>query len=413
MIGTRLAARRRLRRVASVPLEEARPVLEGLLEGILAFWDERVLDLRDGGYRLDHDWRGRPTGERAKHVVTQARVAWFFARLSRSPFGGERHLEWSAHGVRFLRERMWDADRGGFAWRVDPAGPGDPRKHVYGQAFAIFALSEFARAAGDSGAAAVASETAELVHERAYDERHGGYLESRASDWSPEPAGSPGVLGRPAELKTVNTHLHLVEALTELLASDPRDAVRRRLRELIDLTTGPLFDREHGTCWDCCEPDWTPVKGYPSSYGHDLEAVWLVARGAHAAGVPEEPLAPIFASLWSNALARGFDDRRGGLFASGPPGQPADRREKVWWVQAEALLSALHMWHATADERYRHAFERTLGWIDGAQADREAGDWHAEVAPSGVPSGDKSGKWKDPYHQGRAVLECLELLAGS
>jgi len=85
----------------------------------------------------------------------------------------------------------------------------------------------------------------------------------------------------------------------------------------------------------------------------------------------------------------------------------------VWWVQAECLLSALLMFRRTGDERYRGAFELTLGWIAELQADDAGGDWHATVDRNGVPSGDKSGPWKDPYHQGRAVLDCLELLGAS
>ena len=79
-------------------------------------------------------------------------------------------------------------------------------------------------------------------------------------------------------------------------------------------------------------------------------------------------------------------------------------------MQAEALLSALVMWRETNEARYRYAFERTLAWIDRAQVDRRGGDWHATVGRFGMVSGDKSGAWKDPYHQGRALIECLELL---
>jgi cellobiose epimerase len=171
-------------------------------------------------------------------------------------------------------------------------------------------------------------------------------------------------------------------------------------------------DRSVATCIDLHARDWSPAEDEPrSSYGHDLENVSLLIGACRAAGLPDGLLEPVYASLWDNALEHGFDEGRGGFYTSGLPGRTAERRDKVWWVQAEALLSALLMWRRTDDERYRKAFELTLGWIAELQADDAGGDWHAVVDRNGVPSGDKSGAWKDSYHQGRAVLECLELLS--
>jgi mannose/cellobiose epimerase-like protein (N-acyl-D-glucosamine 2-epimerase family) len=402
----------RERRGRGVPLAKAPAVLENLLEGMLRFWDESLIDTETGGYRLGHDARGRPTGADSRHLVTQARTAWFFARLARSPYGDDRHLEWAAHGVRFLAGPMWDQRHGGFFWEVGPDGPRDERKHVYGQAFAIFALCELARAARDLTAVAFASEAAELVDRRAHDDVHGGYLESHTADWSPEPE-SPGLLGRPPGCKTANAHLHLLEALTELALADPAAALpRRRLPELMLIMSRLAVDDAHGTVVDAHQRDWSPWPGdVVSSYGHDVENVSLLMRACRASGIPERLLEPLYASLWDNVLEHGFDSGRGGLYTSGTPGRTAERRDKVWWVQAEGLLSALLMWEQTGEERYRQAFELTLGWIAELQADDTGGDWHAVVDRNGVPSGDKSGPWKGPYHQGRALLECLELLA--
>jgi mannobiose 2-epimerase len=389
-------------------------VLENLLAGMLRFWDEELIDTEAGGYSLGHDSRGIPTGADSRHLVSQARTAWFFARLARSPYGEDRHLEWAAHGIRFLTDRMWDPRHGGFFWEVGPEGPRDDRKHVYGQAFGIFALSEFGRAAEDQTTLAFAAELAELLDARAHDDMYGGYLESRAADWSPEKSGSVSVLGRPPESKTANTHLHLMEAFTELALARPDAAVpRRRLPELILAMSLLVVDPSVPTCIDLHARDWAPAEEEPrSSYGHDLEGVTRLMGACRAAGLPDGMLMGLYESLWGHALEHGLDEGRGGFYTSGPPGRAAERRDKVWWVQAEALLSALLMWQRTEDVRYRRAFELTLGWIAELQVDDTAGDWHAVVDRNGVPSGDKSGPWKDPYHQGRAILTCLELLAG-
>src|SRR4051812_24607746 len=380
---------------------------------MLRFWGEELIDNVEGGYALGHDSRGRPTGSDSRHLVTQARTAWFFARLARSPYGEDRHLEWAAHGIRFVSDRMWDQSRGGFFWEVGPEGPRDSRKHVYGQAFAILALTEFARATGDRITAALAAEVAELVDSRAYDSVWGGYLESRGADWSEEKPGATSVLGRPPNAKTANTHMHLMEALTELAVAQPEAATAaRRLPELILVMSELVIDRSVPTCVDLHARDWSPIEDEPrTSYGHDLENVSRLMAACASAGLPEGMLMPLYESLWDHAIEHGLDEGRGGFYTSGPPGRSAERRDKVWWVQAEGLLSALLMYRRTEDDRYRRAFELTLGWIAELQADDPGGDWHTVVDRNGVPSGDKSGAWKDPYHQGRAILTCLELLA--
>jgi mannobiose 2-epimerase len=406
--ASRVAGHRR-RGEAGIPFAAARPALESQLELILAFWDERAIDPH-GGYALGHDVHGAPTGDDARHLVTQARVAWFFARLARSSYGERRHLEWAAHGVAFLRERMWDPDHGGFFWEVGPEGVRDDSKHLYGQAFGLFALSEFARAANDDDARRLAVALGERVQAEAHDDRHGGYVESRARDWSQAAPGTLGKMGHPTQSKTINTHLHLLESLTSLGVVHPSGWLLEAIRELILMLSGAALGERSRTFAEPLAHDLTPPSKYRSSYGHDVEGVWLLMRGCRVAGVPDGPLVPLYRSLWETTLDYGMDWERGGLFDSGPAGRPADRREKVWWVQAEALLSALELFRRTGDERYRRAFELTLGWIADAQPDWAGGDWHAVVNSNGMPSGDKSGAWKDPYHQGRAIIECLAAL---
>lgn len=398
-----------------MPLEKAPAVLENLLEAMLRFWDQSLLDDEVGGYALGHDVSGRPTGGDSRHLVSQARTAWFFARVARSPYGDEGHLRLCEHGIRFVTDRMWDPQHGGFYWEVGPDGPRDDRKHLYGQAFAILALSEAGVAAREPTTVALAGELARLVDSRAHDDAYGGYVESLAADWSPEPGGGMSALGQPTDAKTANTHLHLMEALTSLAHADPEAPVpRTRLPELVLAMSDLAIDRATPTYVHTHARDWSPLEPERrSSYGHDLEGVTLLMSACDAAGLPERMLTPLYTGLWDHALAHGFDRDRGGFYTSGPPGRAAERRDKVWWTQAEALLSALHMWRLTGDERYRQAFELTLGWIAEVQADLGRGDWHATIDRNGAASGDKSGAWKDPYHQGRAVLDCLELLSAS
>ena len=146
-------------------------------------------------------------------------------------------------------------------------------------------------------------------------------------------------------------------------------------------------------------------------YGHDLENVWLLMETANTIGISNAPLLDFYRTVFSYALQYGFDRKRGGFYHFGYQNAPAHLREKIWWVQAESLVSVLYMYHLTGEEIYRDCFCQILDWIVKYQIDWERGGWYKEVGGNGKPSGYKAESWKGPYHNGRAILECLELLS--
>jgi cellobiose epimerase len=387
---------------------ETRTTLERVLtENILPFWYPGVVDADEGGYRLNHDLEGKWRGPSNKFLVTQARTAWFFSRLAGSRYGGAEHLKAAGHGYEFLRDCMWDKEFGGFYWEVDSSGraPVKRDKDVYGQVFALFALTEYANASGDASAMAVAKELFTLLESKAHDERHGGYRDLLERDWSPMPA--------PAT-KRMNTHMHLMEAVTTYFAATKDPTARARLIELIFINSNSVVRKDIGACTDYHRENWQPLRGpgYDRvSYGHDVENVWLLMEACKAAGISANVLLGLYRTLFLYALEHGFDRSGGGFHSSGPLGAPADRREKIWWVQAEGLVAALQMHRLTGEEIYWDCFSRTLKWIVERQADWQHGDWHDTIEPDGRESGEKAGPWKCPYHQGRAMLECLDVLA--
>jgi mannobiose 2-epimerase len=123
---------------------------KNLRRNILPFWLEKSLDRVNGGYTINFGPRGEAKGPGVKMIVTQARQVWFFARLARAGYCGAECLEAAEHGYQFLREKMWDARYGGFYWQVDATGEEKqkPNKHLYGQSFALYAISEYALASG-------------------------------------------------------------------------------------------------------------------------------------------------------------------------------------------------------------------------------------------------------------------------
>lgn len=403
------------------PPEKARAALEKLLlENIVPFWYPEVVDRTSGGYRLNHGADGRWLGPADKAIVTQARTVWFFSRLSGTKYGKPEHLEAARHGFRFLRARMWDHESGGFFWSVnnDGSAPVGEQKHMYGQGFGLYALAEYIRASHDPEAVKLAKELFTLMETKAHDEEFGGYLEFFPRSWSRNPADlppGPGLVGPSPTFgrKLMNTHLHLMEPITTYYEVTGEPLVRERLLELMFALSNAVVRKDLGACTDRYERNWTPLSGEMHdrvSYGHDIENVWLLIKAADAAGVPNGPLTDLYRTVFRYSFDHGWDAENGGFYDSGPFRQDADQRGKTWWVQAEGLASALHMYRLTGDEQYYDVFDKELGWIVDKQADWEHGDWHDFVGER--PPSLKAGPWKSPYHNGRAVLECLEILDG-
>ena len=314
------------------------------------------------------------------------------------------------HGYEFLRDRMWDKEFGGFYWEVDSAGHNvvDPEKRLYGQAFGLYALTEYVKASGDTAGKASATQLFDLIETNAHDARYGGYRENLQRDWSPPPTCA----NSPPPIKRMNTHMHLLEALTTFFSLTHERIVRERLIELLFINSNSVVRKDAGACTDQYFENWKPRRGRnfdQVSYGHDVENIWLLMEACRAAGINNAPLLDLCQTLFNYALRYGYD-RNGGFYYSGPLNAPADRREKIWWVQAEGLVAALHMFRMTEEEIYRECFLKTLDWIINRQVDWHCGDWYESVGPDGKVTGVKTGPWKCPYHNGRAMLQCLEML---
>ena len=405
-----------LRAQAAGDLRATVPALEkNLTANVIAFWYPHAVDREHGGFLIDHGPDGKFRGEAPKALVTQARMLWLSARLVRANRGGPGVRDAADQGYRFLMDRLWDRQDGGFYWEVDRAGTTvvHPHKHLYGQAFGLYALAEYARATGSAAALGDARRLFALLEEKAHDRTHGGYREFFARDWGPAPDGTAPYLGGTADLKLMNTHLHIMEALTALYRADPAPQVAARLQELVAIQSSAVVRKTAGACTDQHARDWTPkldAAAARASYGHDLENIWLLADALDALSQPVSPYIDLFRQLFAYALEHGYDRVHGGFYDSGPLGASADRRDKVWWVQAEAMVSALTMYRLTREPQYADVYLKTWRLVDESITDWKAGEWHWAVAEDGRPAGDKANRWKAGYHNGRALLEALDRL---
>ncbi len=220
-----------------------------------------------------------------------------------------------------------------------------------------------------------------------------------------------------AGTKTYNTHLHVLEALTALYYIWPDALVKERLAELLVINTSTVHHPDFACNIDGFQPDWhlieTPTN-LRASYGHDVECSWLALDAARALGQSPNLYRGWAEALCGYALKHGYDTKNGGFFYTGPLGKAAEDTKKEWWVQAEALVAMLEMYHLTGKPEYYAAFAQTLDFVEKFQVAKE-GSWWATRTADGSPKGDpRTSPWQGAYHNGRALLLCakhLEVLA--
>ncbi|HEV8132132.1 MAG TPA: AGE family epimerase/isomerase [Acidobacteriota bacterium] len=412
-----------LRGPTAVPQSDVRnraatyiPKLEKILkENIASFWYTKSLDHRNGGYVINFGPHGESKGGGTKMIVTQARTVWLFSRMARAGYGGKEYLDAAEWGYRFLKEKMWDAKNGGFYWEVDATGDKKlkPRKHLYGQSFGLYALSEYYLASKNKEALDFAIRLFNLLEAKSHDQTYGGYIEFFNEDWTTPPREEQSYMGsQQPGFKLMNTHLHLLEAMTTFYRASKLPLARERLLELINIESNAVVRKKLGACTDKYLRDWTPrLEGNFArvSYGHDIENVWLLIDASNAADISNTPFLDLYHALFDYSLRYGYDTQQGGFYDSGPFNEPADNRNKTWWVEAEALASSLHMYRLTRDPKYFSVFEKTFDFVDKYMVDWQNGEWHATITPEGKAAGDKAHIWKAGYHNGRAMIECLEI----
>lgn len=399
-----------------------------LEENVLEFWYPRCLDEEHGGYILGYDADGNFDGNDEKMIVTQSRMVWLFARLARAGYD-EKYLDAARHGYEFLTGPMADEEFGGYYWILNREGAVDkPNKHLYGQSFVLYALSEYYRATGNETAREEAIELVELFEREAYDHEHGGFVEYFEPDWTPittgrtyleniEPDWSPKEsddVSLDPTMKLMNTHLHLLEAFTTFTRAIDHARGRERLTELLHILTNTVVRKGPIVCTDKYAQDWTPLLDQDAyrivSYGHDIEAVWLTMEAARTLDVHPGLFTELYESLWEYTLEYGYDAEDGGLYFFGSFNEPASNRIKAWWVQAEVLVSALKMYELTGRDRYLDVFTETWEFLEAHQIDKAVGEWHSGVTDELEPVGRKGAMYKGAYHNGRALLECIDLL---
>jgi mannobiose 2-epimerase len=341
-----------------------------------------------------------------RSAVVNARILWTFSAAYRA-YGQPDYLATARRAFEYLRSAFRDPQYGGVYWSVDASGhPVNDRKHVYAQAFTIYGLAEYARAANSREAVTWARELLGLVETHTHDEQYGGNVECRARDWSPL-ADMRLSEKEPPATKTMNTLLHLMEAYTNLRRISNDALLRRRHEALIELFLDQVIDPTENRFRLFFDADWRPLPDHISP-GHDIEGSWLLVEAAEVAGRPDLLARSLDAAyrMAETVLRTGLDDEGFVIYQAGEHRDPA----RHWWPQAEGVVGFYNAYQISGRHDFRDAALRLWELIEQRFVDRERGEWHKIVHPDGSPdlTQPKAGPWECPYHNGRA---CLEMLA--
>ncbi|MDO3644341.1 AGE family epimerase/isomerase [Mucilaginibacter sp. L3T2-6] len=377
------------------------------LSSILNWWATNAPDDINGGFYGKIDNNNQVTGDAPKGSVLNARILWTFsAAYNHQP--GSLYRQMADRAYKYIIDNFIDKSFGGVYWSVDYEGqPLDTKKQVYAMAFTIYGLSEYYRASKNDEARQTAIELFNLLAEKAYDPVKTGYFEAFTQDW--QPVDDLRLSAKDAnEKKTMNTHLHVLEGFTNLYRIWPDGLLRKHISILLNNFFDYFINKETHHLNLFFDEHWNS-KGGLISYGHDIEATWLLLEAAEVIEYSEaiekiKRLIPIMAQATTAAL-----DDDGGLWYEYEPQDHHLVKEKHWWVQAEAMVGFFNSWQVTGDTKYLNIALKSWGFIKNGIIDKHNGEWFWGIGETGriMKDEDKAGFWKCPYHNSRACLELI------
>ena len=382
---------------------EVRKVLEN---NILNYW----LTLKDpqGGFFGEADSSGEIQYDAPRGTILNARIIWSFAAAYRA-LGKPEYLEAALHAEDWFLRHFVDGENGGVYWCVAADGtPCDDKKQLYAQGFAIYGLSELYKVTHDEKTLQAAMGLFRTVEAKFRDADHGGYTEALARDFSPLEDMSLSAHDINAD-KTMNSHLHLLEAYANLYQVWPDPLLRLAVAELLEIVCGRIMGPD-GHLRLYFRRDWTVLPG-GVSYGHDIETSWLALECAMALSdrALVDRVRPA-ALLMGKAGNEGLRPDGSMLYEKLEDGTLDLSRQ--WWVLAESVVGNLWLWKYHGDAQGIGRTLSTWAYIRDNVVDWDNGEWFWGVHPDGTPDKEspKAGFWKCPYHNTRMCLQVIHLL---
>ncbi len=373
-----------------------------LTERILPFWN-KLRDDENGGFYGFMNNNLEVDKKADKGVILHSRILWFYSSCYRV-FKEEYLLDNAKHAYEFLKKCV-DKKQGGVYWMMTYDGkPADTMKHTYNQAFAIYALSTYYLASQDESALKLAFELFDTVEEKCTDDI--AYMEAFSKDWKLVPNDALSENGLMAD-KTMNTVLHLIEAYTVLFEASRDHRVEERLLFLLEITRTKIFNSDKNCLRVFFDRELNEI-GDIHSYGHDIEASWLIDRACEVLGNTRVQAEWRFIDL---RIARNIYEI---AFENGAVNNERENdkidKKRIWWVQAESVVGFINAFQNDGDTKYLDAAKTVFNWIVTKQADsRKNSEWWGEVTFEGEPMQTVAmvNPWKCPYHNGRMCIEVI------
>lgn len=376
-----------------------------LLNNILPFWINKMADNENGGFYGQIDGNGQLHPQANKGAVLNTRILWTFSAAYRI-FGEEQFRETATRAYEYIKQYFLDKESGGVYWELDYKGnPVNTKKQVYAQGFALYGFSEYYRATGEKEALNLAIELFHLI-EKYKDKKHGGYFEAFTREW--KPIEDMRLSDKDAnEKKSMNTHLHILEPYTNLLRIWNSKDLKDAQRELINIFTNKILNRENYHQHLFFEEDWT-VKSAAISYGHDIEASWLLYEATEV--LDDTDILTDIKQLSlkiADAAMEGLEPDGSMIYEK--EGTHTDQ-ERHWWVQAEAVVGYMYAYDNSGNIQYKEKATRIWQYIQNNFIDKQHGEWYWSRMPDGSVNkrDDKAGCWKCPYHNSRMCMEMIE-----
>ncbi len=378
-----------------------------LNEIILPFWEMNIVDDRHGGFIGKIDMEDRRHYDSPKGIILNARLLWTFSAVY-GKTGNMKYLDLAGRTLDYIEKNFQDPMYEGYYWMLDPDGSlNNGKKQVYAQAFVIYALAEYALQTGDRKSGERGLEIFSLIEEKAFDSQKNGYFEAFSREWEEIEDLRLSNLDM-NEKKTMNTHLHILEAYTHLYRFIQDAVLKSKIQNLLYVFDRYILNEKKNHLNLFFDEDWQ-IKSTAISYGHDIESAWLMRESAVVLRDEKkiDRFSTICIKLAESSLSAIRDE--GGLiheydFHNVFP------EEYEWWAQAEGIVGFTEAWKISGDERYLDAALGLTRFVDKFFVDRKFGEWYYRLDERAKPiSGyEKAGFWKCPYHSVRMCLEILK-----
>ena len=378
---------------------DMRQVLE---ENILKYWIERMVDEEHGGFYGRRDGNDRLVPDAPKGAVLNARILWAFSASYRV-LKRDEYKQMALRAKEYILKHFIDREYGGVYWMLDCEGnPIDLKKQTYAIGFMIYGFSELYRATGDEESLKVAIQLFNDIEHHAYDAQNNGYIEALTREW--QPIGDMRLSDKDENgSRTMNTHLHILEPYTNLYRVWKDERLEQQLHNLIHIFVTKILNPQ--TCHlDLFFDDHWQGKRDIESYGHDIEAAWLLTEALEVLG--DEQLT----SEIMPVVRRITQASEKGLMPDGSMIHEDRDLDRHWWVQCECIIGEINQWQHFRDNEALARALKCWSYTKQHLIDWEHSEWYWSIRKDGSVNidDDKAGPWKCPYHNSRMCLEVIE-----